>query len=164
MKAFITTYFNYCSIVWMFCSRKINNLTNNVHKRALRVAYNEYDSSFQAVLSKDHAKQYINNTCIDQHSKCIKRRLTKIQIFRISFSDFINRHMTSEMKHFLLENQTQLFMELEQSLTDVVRFGIMQLPAEVRNPNKLIKQITISCYCKLCTQQLHNKPGIYHID
>ena len=32
MKTFIITYFNYCPIVWMFCSRKMNNLINNVHK------------------------------------------------------------------------------------------------------------------------------------
>ena len=30
-------------------------IINNVHKRALRVAYNDYDSTSEVLLSKDHA-------------------------------------------------------------------------------------------------------------
>ena len=31
----------------------MNNLINNVHKRALRLAYDDYDSSFEDLLIKD---------------------------------------------------------------------------------------------------------------
>ena len=81
MKTFITTYFNYCPIVWMFCSRQMNNLINNVHKRALRVAYNDYDSTFEVLLSKDHAttihQQNLQRLAIEMY----KTKKTKIQIF-----------------------------------------------------------------------------------
>ena len=33
----IKSQFNYCSLVWMFCSRKLNNLINIVQERALRL-------------------------------------------------------------------------------------------------------------------------------
>ena len=42
----IKSQFNYCPLVWMFCSRKSNNLINKVQERALRLITNDYQSSF----------------------------------------------------------------------------------------------------------------------
>ena len=53
MKAFILCQFNYCPLVWMFHSREINNRINNIHERALRLAYKDYQSSFETLLRKD---------------------------------------------------------------------------------------------------------------
>ena len=53
MNSFILTQFNYCPIVWMYCQRKSNNLINGIHERALRIAYNDYVSDFDALLIKD---------------------------------------------------------------------------------------------------------------
>ena len=53
MNAFITSQFNYCSIIWVFCQRKSNNLINRIHERALRIAYNDYTSNFESLLRKD---------------------------------------------------------------------------------------------------------------
>ena len=47
MKAFIISQFGYCPLVWMFHSRRINNRINRLHERALRLAHNAYDASFQ---------------------------------------------------------------------------------------------------------------------
>ena len=41
MKAFITSQFGYCSLVWMFHSRRINNRINRLHERPLRLTYND---------------------------------------------------------------------------------------------------------------------------
>ena len=54
MKTFVLTFFNYCSLVWMYCSRKNNKLISNVHERALRIAYNDLSSSFEQLLLKDN--------------------------------------------------------------------------------------------------------------
>ena len=48
----IKSQFNYCPLVWMFCSRKSNNLINKVQKRALRLITNDYQSSFNFLLNK----------------------------------------------------------------------------------------------------------------
>ena len=32
----VKTQFNYCPLVWMFCSRTSNNMINRVHEKALR--------------------------------------------------------------------------------------------------------------------------------
>ena len=48
----IKSQFNYCPLVWMFCSRKSNNLINKVQERALRLITNDYQSSFNILLDK----------------------------------------------------------------------------------------------------------------
>ena len=53
MKSFGISQFNYCSIVWMFCQRRSNNLINKIHERALRIAYNDYESDFETLLHSD---------------------------------------------------------------------------------------------------------------
>ena len=53
MKTFVISQFNYCPITWMYCQRKSNNLINKIHKRVLRIAYNDYTSDFDNLLSRD---------------------------------------------------------------------------------------------------------------
>ena len=54
LKAFIESQFSYCPLVWMFCSRKMNRKINHIHERALRLVYDDYESSFQELLTKDN--------------------------------------------------------------------------------------------------------------
>ena len=53
MKAFIESQFNYRPLIWMFHSRTLNNKINRLHKRALRIVYSDYKSSFRELLGKD---------------------------------------------------------------------------------------------------------------
>ena len=55
MKAFITSRFSYCSLIWMLHSRTLNNRINNIHERALRLTYKDNKSSFKQLLEKDHS-------------------------------------------------------------------------------------------------------------
>ena len=41
MKSFIESQFGYCTQIWMFHSRGLNNKINRIHKRALRITYND---------------------------------------------------------------------------------------------------------------------------
>ena len=50
IKAFFESYFRFCSLTWMFHSRKSNNKINLLHERALRMIYNNQISSFQELL------------------------------------------------------------------------------------------------------------------
>ena len=51
-KSMIKPQFNYYPLVWMYCSRKSNNLINRVHERGLRLTYrNETYKQFQQILS-----------------------------------------------------------------------------------------------------------------
>ena len=53
MKAFITSQFGYCPLVWMFHTRRINNRINRLHERSLRLTYKDFNSTFQELLDKD---------------------------------------------------------------------------------------------------------------
>ena len=53
MNSFVISQFNYCPIIWMYCQRQCNNSINRIHKRALRIAYNDYISTFESLLEKD---------------------------------------------------------------------------------------------------------------
>ena len=53
MPSFVHSQFSHCPLVWMFCSRKLNERINSVHKRALRTLYLDYCSTFAELLEKD---------------------------------------------------------------------------------------------------------------
>ena len=56
MNSFVISQFNYCPVVWMFCQRQSNHMINRIHERTLRIAHNDYTSSFDNLLIKDHSQ------------------------------------------------------------------------------------------------------------
>ena len=55
MKSFVEAQFGYCPLVWMFHGREINRKINHIHERSLRIAYRDYNSSFNDLLKKDNS-------------------------------------------------------------------------------------------------------------
>ena len=53
MNTFIESQFNYCPLIWMFHSRKMNHRINKLHERALRVVYKDENLTFEELLRKD---------------------------------------------------------------------------------------------------------------
>ena len=53
VNSFITSHFSYYPLVWMFHSRRLNNRINHNYERALRIIYQDYNSSFKELLRKD---------------------------------------------------------------------------------------------------------------
>ena len=54
-KSFIESQFKYCPLTWMFCSRKSNNKINRLHERALRIVYNDFETTYEELLSHDNS-------------------------------------------------------------------------------------------------------------
>ena len=54
MNAFFDSQCNYCPLIWMFHSSNLNNKTNRLHERCLRVIYNDKTSSFEQLLASDN--------------------------------------------------------------------------------------------------------------
>ena len=50
----IKSLFNYCALVWRFCSRQSNNLINKVHERGLRLTFRDETKDFQQVLREQN--------------------------------------------------------------------------------------------------------------
>ena len=50
MKALIMSQFSHCLLVWMCHSRTLNNKINKLHERALRLVYDNRQSTFEDLL------------------------------------------------------------------------------------------------------------------
>ena len=50
MKAFATSQFNYCPLIWMFHIRELNNRINRIHGQAL--VYQDNSLSFEKEISE----------------------------------------------------------------------------------------------------------------
>ena len=56
MKAFITSQFNYCPLIWMFHNSQLNNRINKIQERALRlVVYKDNKLTFNDLLKLDNS-------------------------------------------------------------------------------------------------------------
>ena len=55
MKTLIDSQFNYCPLLWMFCSRTLNDKINKLHARALRVVYKNANLTFENLKNIIHA-------------------------------------------------------------------------------------------------------------
>ena len=53
MHTFFLSQFSYSPLVWMCHSRQLNTRINNLHYRALRLVYQDENSSFEELLQKD---------------------------------------------------------------------------------------------------------------
>ena len=51
-NATVKSQFNYCPLVWMFCSRQTSNVIKTLHEGALRLVLNDHFSDFEALLRK----------------------------------------------------------------------------------------------------------------
>ena len=73
MKAFITSQFSYCPLVWMFHSRTMNNRINTLHEKALRLVYtNKPNLSFYELLKEDKSVKIHQRNYKSLQEKCIK--------------------------------------------------------------------------------------------
>ena len=52
INSFIYGNFNYCPLVWHFCSKNSLNKIENIQKRALRFLLNDYESDYKILLKK----------------------------------------------------------------------------------------------------------------
>ena len=66
----ILSNFNYCPLVWLFCSDAANDEINRAHKRCLRILYQDYESTLQLLLSRDNSQTI--------HVKNLQRLMTEI--------------------------------------------------------------------------------------
>ena len=54
INSFIHGNFNYCPLVWDFCSKNSLNKIENIQKRALRFLLNDYESDYKTLLRKSN--------------------------------------------------------------------------------------------------------------
>ena len=93
MKTFINAQINYCPLTWMFHSRTLHNKINRLHERALRLAYEDDNSSFQELLNLDNSMtvHHRNLQKLATEMYKIKNNLSPIPVQEI-FKEHVNLH------------------------------------------------------------------------
>ena len=69
-NSYIYSTFNYCSLIWIFCSKIANNKINKIHLRTLKTIYLNDESSLYKLLETDNSESI--------HSRHIKVLLAEI--------------------------------------------------------------------------------------
>ena len=52
VQSFIISNFNYCPLIWHFCTRQSTDRLEKLMKRALRIAYGDYESAYATLLDR----------------------------------------------------------------------------------------------------------------
>ena len=164
MRAFITSQFGYCPLIWMHHSRTLNNGINRLHERALRIVYKEPNLPFKDLLIKD-------NTVSIHHRnlQVLVTELYKIKngiaptlmydVFKISSNPCNTRRgedsfQTRNVKSVKYGTETLSYLgpliwqEVPEHIRQETNFSIFR---------KLIKQWKpAKCPCRLCKTYIAN--------
>ena len=157
MKAFIDSQFNYCSLVWMYHNRSVNNRINRIHERALRIAYKDALSSFEELLVKDKS--------VTIHERNLQKVVIEIYKVKNGLSpEFMKEIFRLSSNPYNLRNKK----ELKNSNIKTVYCGSETLshrgpeiwssvPDDIKNARsltefkaKIKKWKPESCTCRLC--------------
>ena len=66
----ISSNFNYCLLIWLFCNKGAYKEIDRTHKRALRILYKDYECPFEILLTRS------GSFCIDVRS--LQKLMTEI--------------------------------------------------------------------------------------
>ena len=157
MKAFITSQFSYCLLIWMFHSRNLSNKINRIHKQALRLVY-QNNLSFSKLLDLDNS--------VTVHQKILQVLVTEIckvkngvapeimkDIFKMQNPSYNLRSSCSEFRR---ENIKTVYYGL-QSVRYIGPKIWEFVPNSIKYSNSLSKFKKLinswkpkTCLCRLC--------------
>ena len=164
LKTFIESQFSYCPLVWMFCSREMNRKINHLHERALRLAYNDYRSSFEELLINDKSisihHRNIHNVAIEMYK--VKNNLSPPimqEIFEYKSSGpktrmgdkFVRPNVNKVYKG---EHSLRSFGPVVWNTMLPEKLKVCSSLAEFKNVIKL--WIPKNCPCRLCRYYIKN--------
>ena len=76
-KSFIRSNFNYCPVVWHFCSKTDTEKLEKLQHRALRITFNDYNASYTELLQKANTTTLYNSrtrTIAQEAFKCLHKQ------------------------------------------------------------------------------------------
>ena len=95
--SFIKSQFNYCPLIWMFCSKQSMDKINKIHERTMRLVINDYSSDFHHLLN-------LTND-ISVHQRCINSLMTEVYKYINGLSpDLMNDVFTLRENKYNLRN------------------------------------------------------------
>ena len=155
LDSFIFTSFNYCPLVWHFCSAALSQKTEKIHERALRLLHNDSYSNYISLLLKAELP-----TMRVSHL----RRLA-IEVFKtLKFltPDFMHRYFkkgshSARRRNDLVVNRAKTTTFGEKSLRTLGRQNWNSLPEDAKILTSLQKFTEFiktwygsECKCNIC--------------
>ena len=160
-RCYILSNFNYCPIVWHFCSLEQSQLMEKIQERALRFVYNDFTTSYKELLIKgDHQILYIG-----------RLRTIALEVYKL-----LNGHSPEYISDLIKLKNNSYDLCNSQSVVQpkckTVTYGLKSfsykgakvwntLPCNIRNAvsvqefKELIKTWEgPKCLCTLCTKML----------
>ena len=163
MKSFVISQFSYCPLVWMFHSKRMNNKINHIHERALRLAYNDYSTSFESLLEKDKSV-----TIHDRNLQYLAVEMFKLKneispkIMQGLFPLRENTYNTRGDNIFKTSNVKSVYYGTETLLFRGPKTWSL-VPSDIRNSDSLEmfkknikKWKPIGCTCRICKPFVRN--------
>ena len=178
IKTFFESQFNYCPLLWMFCDRSLNHKINRLHERSLRLAYNDYSSTFQDLLIKDKT--------VTIHQRNL--RALAIEMYKISHDlspDFMKDILTKTHDSYPTRSNCNVKIENDGSIShsqksnfrtpkvNTVTFGLesfrclgpkiwklvpdnLKAIDSIQAFKEALKNFTFNkCPCRLCKDYIH---------
>ena len=160
-NSIIKSQFNYCPLVWMFCSKTSNNM--ELHERSRRIILNDYSSNFNILLE--------NNNDICNHHRNIQALL--IEVFKMKnglappiMESILNKRFNTynlrNFQEFATERKRTVWYGLETFSYRYPQLWSL-LPESLKEMNSLslskrnIKHwICCDCPCRLCKVYIQN--------
>ena len=152
----ILSNFNYCPLVWLFCSDAANDEINRAHKRCLRVLYQDFESSFQLLLSRDNSQTI--------HVKNLQKLMTEIykSVKKLNPSYLWEFHERKEVTYDLRTKDLCKLPKIKKRygseslsfrgslLWNTLSDNIKQSPTLAAFKNQIKSWTGDKCTCRLC--------------
>ena len=101
MKAFVISHINYCSLIWMFHNRALNNRINRIHERALRLVYQNKNLFFGELLEREN--------CVTIHHRNLQVLVTEILKVKNNLSPEIMTQVFDFQETYYNRSETSQF-------------------------------------------------------
>ena len=137
-KAFIVSQFNYFPLLWMIHTKQLNNRINSLHEKALRVTFQNRNSSFSKLLKLEKLASI--------HYRYIKYLLTEIYKVKIGLSPPVMSDIFSLNQNSSYNITSGVSMSKRNVRTNklvlrlLIQFGAIlwnDLPAELKHMESL---------------------------
>ena len=160
INSYVLSYFLYCPLIWMFCNKTKYGRIQKVHKRALRLLYFDFSSSYTELLLKEDTITIHNKHLLilmTETYKSINRLNPEImwnvfETVNIPYNlrnGLILKLPSSKTSTFGLYSLTFRAALLWNSIPDYIKnsSSISQFKTLLKNWNNL------KCSCKICRPQ-----------
>ena len=153
-NSFVNSIFNYCPLIWMFCSVGAHDIVNKTHYRALKARFFDFHSSYHELLTRANA------VCI--HTRNL--RLMLLEVFKyfknLGPKIFESEFMVKNTPYSLRAGPVFISEPSKRDSTNFFKHRAIlawnQLPDSLKATNSLsefsfnIDRLKIYCRCKYC--------------